>query len=76
VLTGLRKIFDWHDNWLAYTGAWLELRSAIYTYRLLPEDRRDERERMELVNRVNEVAASETSRWSARRRSLADGTSG
>jgi hypothetical protein len=73
VLTGLRKVFDWHENWLAFTAAWIELRSAVYAYRLLPEDQRDERARSELVDKVNMVAMSETSRWSARRRSLGDG---
>jgi hypothetical protein len=72
VLTGVRKVFDWHEDWLAFTAAWMELRSAIYDYKLLPEAQRDEHARRKLVDKVNEVAASETSRWSARRRSLAD----
>src|SRR5579859_7400143 len=73
VLTGLRKIFDWHENWLAFAGAWIELRAAINDYRLLPEDQRDDRARRDLVDKVNAVATDETSRWSARRRSLTDG---
>jgi hypothetical protein len=75
VLTGLRKVFDWHEEWLAFTGAWMELRSAIYDYRLLPEGQRDDHARRELMDTVNSVAASETGRWSDRRRSLADGAS-
>jgi hypothetical protein len=36
----LRKVFDWHEDWLAYSGAWIELRSTVHDYRLLSEDQR------------------------------------
>ena len=76
VLVGVRRVFDWHEDWLAFAAAWMELRSAINSYRLLPEDQRDERVRRELVDKVNAVAATEISRWSVRRHHLADGMSG
>lgn len=72
VLTGLRKVFDWHEDWLAFSQAWAELGSAINDYRLLPEDRRDEKAQRRLVNKVNDVVTTETERWSSHRRSLTE----
>jgi hypothetical protein len=72
VLTGLRKVFDWHDNWLAFADAWAQLRAAIHDYRLIPDDRRDEESRKRLINQVNDVVSAETGRWASRRRSLAE----
>lgn len=72
VLTGMRKIFDWQENWIAFSDAWTQLRTVINEYRLLPGDQRDEGARQRLVARVNEVVSTDTARWSARRRSLAE----
>jgi hypothetical protein len=72
ILTGLRKTFDWHEDWLAFSTAWADLRAAINDYRLLPDDQRDERSRQRLIDKVNEVVSEETGRWSSRRRSLTE----
>jgi len=74
VLTGLRKVFDSHENWMAFSHAWAELRAAIYDYWVLPEDQRDEKAQKSLVSKVNEVVTAETDRWAFRRRSLSQGS--
>ena len=72
VLTGLHKIFDMHERWVASGMAWAELQVAVNDYRLTPADRRDEDARRVLVARVNEVISTDTGRWASRRRSLAE----
>ncbi|GLY83077.1 DUF4231 domain-containing protein [Actinoallomurus iriomotensis] len=72
VLTGLRKLFDWQDNWTAFADAWTQVRAAINDYRLIPEDRRDEEAKRRLVSQVDEIVGADTERWASRRRSLAD----
>ena len=37
VVTGLRQLFHFHENWLAFTVAWAQLHTAINRYRILPE---------------------------------------
>ena len=74
ILTGLRKSFDWHENWVSRTGRWTELRSVINQYRLLPDSRRDEDTRRQLLTTVDDIVSSETDRWASRRRRLHDGT--
>jgi len=70
ILTGLRKSFDWHENWVSHTANWSELRSVVNQYRLLPDDRRDDHARRQLLTTVDEVVTSETGRWASRRRRL------
>jgi hypothetical protein len=70
VLTGLRKTFDWHENWLSFTANRSELRMLIHHYRLLPEGQRDDEARRSLLERVDETFSSETSRWASRRRKI------
>jgi hypothetical protein len=72
ILTGLRKSFDWHENWVSFTTRWSELRSVVHQYRLLPEERRDEEARRRLVSSVDEVVSAETGGWASRRRKLHD----
>jgi hypothetical protein len=74
VLTGLRRSFDWHENWVAYISRWSELRSVVHQYQLLPEERRDEEARRELVSSVDDIVSTETERWASRRRRLRDHT--
>ncbi|WP_290061897.1 DUF4231 domain-containing protein [Amycolatopsis solani] len=75
VVTGLRRSFDWHENWVEFIARWSELRSVVHQYRLQPEDRRGEAERRALLAAVDEVVASETQRWASRRRKLQESTS-
>jgi hypothetical protein len=74
VVTGLRKSFDWHENWLTFTARRSELRSIIHQYRLLPEDRRDAETQRRLLVGVDEIFSSETGNWASRRRKLHDST--
>jgi hypothetical protein len=69
VLTGLRKTFDWHENWVSFTTRWSELRSVVHQYRLLPDERRDEEARQHLVSSVDVIVSTETGGWASRRRS-------
>ena len=72
VLTGLHKVFDYHDNWVASGTAWAELQVAVNDYRLIPFDRRDENAQRRLIGKVNDVIITNTGRWASRRRSLAE----
>ncbi|WP_370963906.1 DUF4231 domain-containing protein [Amycolatopsis sp. cg9] len=74
VVTGLRRSFDWHENWVEFIGRWSDLRSVIHQYRLLPEDRRGEADRRALLAAVDEIVTSETQRWATRRRKLQENT--
>jgi hypothetical protein len=74
VLTGLRRSFDWHENWVAYISKWSELRTVVHQYQLLPEERRDDEARRELVSNVDDIVSTETERWASRRRRMRDHT--
>jgi hypothetical protein len=74
VLTGLRRSFDWHENWVSYISRWSELRSVVHQYQLLPEDRRDEQARRQLVSSVDDIVSTETEQWASRRRRLREHT--
>jgi hypothetical protein len=73
VLAGLYKVLDSHENWLAFGSAWADLQVAVYDYRLLPADKRDEEAQKRLVGTVNDINSAETGRWVSRRQSLAAG---
>ncbi len=73
VLTGLNRVLDSHDRWVAFGSAWADLRVAVNDYRLLPSEERDTEARRRLVGQVNEVIKADTGRWASRRRSLAEG---
>lgn len=70
VLTGMNRIVDTHDRYVASISAWAELQVAVNDYRLLPEDRRDQEARKGLVAKVNEVMKSDTERWASRHRNV------
>jgi hypothetical protein len=64
VLTGLRSIFTWQDDWLRCTEAWQQLQFARtrYVHSLPPYDVEDTRDAL-LVQRVQEVQTAETRGW-------------
>ena len=64
VLTGLRSIFTWQDDWMRFTEAWQQLQFARtrYVHGLPPYDDPDTRDAT-LVQRVQEVQASESRGW-------------
>lgn len=73
VLTGLYKVLDSQESWVAFGIAWAELQVAVNDYRLLPSDQRDADAGRRLVSKVNDVIGADTGRWASRRRSLAAG---
>ncbi|MEV0594473.1 DUF4231 domain-containing protein [Nonomuraea cavernae] len=73
VSAGVRRIFDWHENWLSFSSAWAELGRALHAYRLLPEDRRNEAARSQLVEQVDDIVMAQTTAWTARGRTMRDG---
>ena len=64
VLTGLRSIFTWQEDWLRFTEAWqqLEFARTRYVHGLQPYDDPATRDAL-LVQRVQEIQASETRGW-------------
>lgn len=68
VLTGLRTLFNWHDNWLRFTSACTELRTeeVKLRHRLAPYAGDDARALLAL--RVREIEAAETQGWMVLRR--------
>jgi hypothetical protein len=70
VLTGLYKVLDAQENWVAWGVAWSELQTAVNDYRLLTPEQRDEHARRQLVGKVNEIVSTDTGRWASRRRGL------
>jgi hypothetical protein len=72
VLTGLYKVLDSQENWVAFSIAWSELQTAVNDYRLLPAERSGEDAQRVLVSKVNEVINADTGRWATRRRSLTE----
>lgn len=72
VLTGLHKILDQHESWVAFGSAWAELQVAVNNYRIIPADLHLEEARVRLVEKVNEVISADTTQWASRRRRLAN----
>jgi hypothetical protein len=64
VLTGVRSIFSWQEDWLRFTEAWQQLQFARtrYVHGLPPYDDPATREAT-LVQRVQEIQRSETRGW-------------
>jgi hypothetical protein len=64
VLTGLRSIFSWQDDWLRFTEAWQQLQFARtrYVHGLPPYDDAGTRV-AKLVQRVQAIQAAETRGW-------------
>src|SRR4051794_8330289 len=60
VLTGLRSIFSWQEDWLRFTEAWQQLAFArtLYVNGMQPYDDPATRESL-LVARVQDVQAAE-----------------
>jgi hypothetical protein len=68
VLTGLRSIFSWQDDWLRFTEAWQQLAFArtLYVNGLSPYEDPATRGAV-LVTKVQEVQAAEVRGWLALR---------
>lgn len=74
IVTGLRKTFDWHDNWVSFMARWSELRPVIHQYRLRADSHGDEEAQRRLLAAVDDIVGNETQRWATRRRKLSDQT--
>ena len=72
MLTSILKVFDWHENWLDFANASLELRTVINQHRLIiPDDRRcNETSQRRLIGQIDEIAARQGSQWTSRRRQV------
>ena len=70
VTTGLRKTFDWHENWVSFRAHWIELRALVNQYRLVPAAQRDDDAKRRLLATVDELVRAESGSWAARRRKL------
>jgi hypothetical protein len=68
VLTGLRTVFQWRDDWLGFTDACARLKTqrAFYEGRVGEYTGGDRDER--LVQRVREIEGAETATWATLRR--------
>ena len=64
VLTGLRSIFSWQEDWLRFTEAWQQLQFArtLYVNRLPPYDD-DATRAARLIARVQDIQSAETRGW-------------
>ena len=65
-VTGLRQLFKFQEDWLAFSVAWAQLNTAINQYRMLPEGDEKLSAGRALVDRVNSVVEGETRSWVAR----------
>jgi uncharacterized protein DUF4231 len=69
-LAGMRRVFNWHADWLAHSEAWSRASALLSQYRLLnPAERTDERRR-ELVRDIDDLIVEQTRGWGRRRREL------
>jgi len=69
-LAGMRRVFNWHADWLANSEAWSRASALLAQYRLLePAERTPERRRA-LVRDIDDLVVEETYGWGKRRRDL------
>jgi hypothetical protein len=71
IVVGLLRIFDWHDSWVSWSNCWAELNVSINRYCLLPEEKRNQAAKEELVQKVNDLIITDTRSWTIRRRYIA-----
>jgi len=69
-LAGIRRVFNWHADWLAHSEAWSRASAMLAQYRLLtPAERTPQRQR-ELVRDIDDLVVEQTRGWGKRRRDL------
>jgi hypothetical protein len=69
-VAGLRQLFSWNEDWMAFSDAWAACNGYISEYRTLPASKRGDDARHKLVQDIDRTVSVETSRWSERRRRL------
>lgn len=70
LLGGLRRIFNWHAEWLAASEAWSRAAALIAQYRLLDPAERTAQRRRELVADIDSLVVEEIRSWGRRRQEL------
>jgi hypothetical protein len=69
-LAGIRRVFNWHADWLAHSEAWARASALLAQYRLLtPAERTPQRQR-DLVSDIDDLVVEQTRGWGRRRREL------
>jgi hypothetical protein len=67
ILTGLRQVFHWRDNYVRFTGACLALKSECRRYSVGQPPYDDEANRARnLIEALNRIEAEETHGWAER----------
>ena len=69
-LAGIRRVFNWHADWLANSEAWSRASALLAQYRLLEPAERTPERRRELVRDIDDLVVEETRGWGRRRRDL------
>jgi hypothetical protein len=69
-LAGIRRVFNWHSDWLSHSEAWSRASALLAQYRLLTPAERTPERRRELVHDIDELVVQETRGWGRRRREL------
>jgi hypothetical protein len=66
VLTGLRTVFHWHDNWTRFmiAGATLKSELRLYGRGVAPYDHPSTKDGR-LIQKVNDTELSETTTWAS-----------
>jgi hypothetical protein len=67
VVTGVRRVGLFRENWAEYADAWVQLNALVSEYRAIPIQARSVNEQQKLVKEVNALMISETQRWKQRR---------
>jgi Protein of unknown function (DUF4231) len=70
VVTGIRRIGLFQENWAEYSDAWAQLNALVSEYRVLPINARSLDEQQKLVRTVDALIIRETQRWKQRRLSV------
>jgi hypothetical protein len=69
-LAGMRRVFNWHADWLANSEAWSRASAMLTQYRLLPPAERTPERQRELVRDIDDLVVEQTQGWGRRRREL------
>ncbi|HEY1451623.1 MAG TPA: DUF4231 domain-containing protein [Solirubrobacteraceae bacterium] len=64
---GARAVFRWHDNWLGFIGAQMQIERELALYEVGASPYADTHRGQTLVREVERIALEETQGWRARR---------
>ncbi|HTA05480.1 MAG TPA: DUF4231 domain-containing protein [Solirubrobacteraceae bacterium] len=69
---GARAVFQWHDNWLGFIGAQMQIERELALYEVGALPYADAHRGQTLVREVERIALEETQGWRARRQADRD----